>query len=78
MAGIEHEPANQAIIRAIMSLCRDLDIAVVAEGIETEEQAGIISDLGGQYLQGYLYGKPLPYLAGMLAPRRRHAEDSQA
>lgn len=63
VAGIGHEPANRAIIRATMSLCRDLDIAIVAEGIETEEQAAIIRSLGGQFLQGYLYGKPVPYAA---------------
>jgi len=33
---------------------------IVAEGVETEEQAAILTDLGCEYLQGYLFSRPVP------------------
>ena len=33
---------------------------VVAEGIETEEQQSVLTDLGCDYLQGFLFSRPLP------------------
>jgi EAL domain-containing protein (putative c-di-GMP-specific phosphodiesterase class I) len=62
VAGMEAKPANLAIIRAIVKLAGDLGIAVVAEGVETEAQAATLRAEGCGYLQGFLFGKPLPYL----------------
>ena len=61
VAGIETKPANLAIIRAIIHLAKDLGMDVVAEGIETESQAAILRTENCGLLQGYLYGKPMPY-----------------
>ena len=61
VAGISHMPANLAIVRAIIGLTNDLGIDVVAEGIETAEQAAILKAEGCGYLQGYLYGKPCSF-----------------
>lgn len=58
VAGIGGAPANLAIIRAIVALCRDLGIEVVAEGIETEDQAALLRHEKCQLLQGFLYGRP--------------------
>jgi EAL domain-containing protein (putative c-di-GMP-specific phosphodiesterase class I) len=43
-------------------LCRDLDMKVVAEGIETMHELGAIIDIGCDFLQGYLLGRPGPAL----------------
>jgi len=43
-------------------LCRELDMKVVAEGIETMPELATIIDLGCDYLQGYLLGRPGPAL----------------
>jgi len=48
-----------AIVRNIVSLARDLDLVVVAEGIERQEQIDILAEMGCHLLQGFLYGKPM-------------------
>ncbi len=55
----EGEQALQ-IVRTIVELARVLGMSVVAEGIETSEQASMLQQLGCRYGQGYLYAKPLP------------------
>ncbi len=47
-----------AIATAIVALAKALDKRVVAEGVETPEQAALLQGLGVDELQGYLYGKP--------------------
>lgn len=47
------------IISAVMHISSALDFLVVAEGVETEEQAQKLTKLGVHYLQGYYYSKPI-------------------
>ncbi len=47
-----------AIVRAVLGMCRDLDVPVVAEGVETEGQAERLAELGCSHVQGYLFGRP--------------------
>jgi diguanylate cyclase (GGDEF)-like protein len=47
------------LTRAILDLARSLDLAVVAEGVETEEQAALLRGLGAELAQGYLFSRPL-------------------
>lgn len=49
-----------AIIRSIISLGAGLDLNVVAEGVETSDQANRLKDLGCDILQGYFFGRPMP------------------
>jgi EAL domain-containing protein (putative c-di-GMP-specific phosphodiesterase class I) len=51
---------SAAIMRSIVSLGAELDLEVIAEGVETEEQLQILSDLGCPQVQGYLLGRPMP------------------
>ena len=48
------------ILRSIIALAYELGIDVLAEGVETEEQLSIITDLGCPRAQGYLLGRPMP------------------
>jgi EAL domain-containing protein (putative c-di-GMP-specific phosphodiesterase class I) len=57
---IEHTPRNRALIRGIAAMAQDLGIMVVAEGIEAPEEEEVLLELGVQYGQGYLFGKPRP------------------
>jgi EAL domain-containing protein (putative c-di-GMP-specific phosphodiesterase class I) len=56
------DPQNQAIINTVISLGHSLDIAIVAEGIETREQERHLLARGCTYGQGFLYGKAVPAL----------------
>ena len=49
-----------AIVSAVVAVSHELGFTVVAEGIETEEQAARLLDLGCDHGQGYLFGRPLP------------------
>jgi EAL domain-containing protein (putative c-di-GMP-specific phosphodiesterase class I) len=55
--GIGRNTGDEAIIRTIMELARSLRFEVVAEGVETVEQADFLAALGCEQLQGYLHGK---------------------
>jgi diguanylate cyclase (GGDEF)-like protein len=57
---IETSNENQAIVRAIISLAKDLGMRVTAEGVEDEQQATILAGLGCTEVQGYLYSRPQP------------------
>lgn len=60
VAGIDHNPHDAAIARSIISLGDELDLIVVAEGVETVAQQMALQTLGCSAGQGYLYGKPGP------------------
>jgi PAS domain S-box-containing protein len=60
VAGIPDDPQDSAIARSIVSLARELDIAVVAEGVETLAQHAALQALGCRIGQGLLYGRPAP------------------
>jgi EAL domain-containing protein (putative c-di-GMP-specific phosphodiesterase class I) len=51
---------HMAIVSTIINLSRALRICVVAEGVETEEQAERLYALGCDEAQGYLFGRPQP------------------
>jgi EAL domain-containing protein (putative c-di-GMP-specific phosphodiesterase class I) len=50
--------ANRTIVAAIFALGRDLGLETVAEGVETEEQAGILNEMLCDMAQGWYFGKP--------------------
>ncbi len=49
-----------AIIRAVVALANSLDLATIAEGVETAEELAMVRELGCSRVQGYFYGRPLP------------------
>ena len=49
-----------AQVRSIIEMAHSSDIVIVAEGVEQREQADILRDLGCDYAQGYLFGRPAP------------------
>jgi len=49
-----------AVVRAIQALASSLDMEVIAEGIETDAQYCTLVELGCEYGQGYLFGRPQP------------------
>lgn len=57
--GIEHDTARQAIIQTIIQLAEQLNLDVIAEGIENSTVKTLLKDLGCRYLQGYYFTRPL-------------------
>jgi diguanylate cyclase (GGDEF)-like protein/PAS domain S-box-containing protein len=53
------------VVRAIITLGFGLDLEVVAEGVETREQRGVLEELGCPLLQGYLFSRPVPLAEAM-------------
>ena len=60
VSGIGDSESDEALTCAVVALANRLGLEVVAEGVETEEQARVLIELGCQELQGYLFSKPLP------------------
>lgn len=60
IVGMTEGPGGLAIVSAIVGLSHSLGFRSVAEGVETEEQAGLLRSLRCNEVQGYLFSKPLP------------------
>jgi predicted signal transduction protein with EAL and GGDEF domain len=65
------EPKDAAIVRAVISLGDELGIAVIAEGVETEEQFEMLQHLGCRQVQGYLLTPPAPATEARALLKRR-------
>jgi EAL domain-containing protein (putative c-di-GMP-specific phosphodiesterase class I) len=54
------DASTLTLTRAIVALARALDLHVIAEGVETREQAELLRSLGCDELQGFLFSRPVP------------------
>lgn len=61
--GVDRTKVKQRVIGSLYSLCKDLDLMVVAEGVETEAELGKLIDLGGDLFQGFFFSRPSADLA---------------
>jgi len=57
---LETDPGDRAIAEAIVVMAHRLGLKVIAEGVETEGQLALLAEAGCEYVQGYLYAKPMP------------------
>jgi len=57
---IDHSEKDAAITASIIQLAHNLHLQVVAEGVETEAQLAVLQRLDCDFIQGYLYGRPIP------------------
>ncbi|MGI4796248.1 MAG: putative bifunctional diguanylate cyclase/phosphodiesterase [Janthinobacterium lividum] len=58
--GLCSSAEDRAIVQAILHLGQSFGFAVIAEGVETEQQAKLLRQKGCDEVQGFLYGRPLP------------------
>ncbi|MFM2055748.1 MAG: hypothetical protein RLY71_133 [Pseudomonadota bacterium] len=65
------EPNHMTLVSTMISLAHSLGMKVIAEGVETEEQARMLRLLHCDQMQGYLVSRPVPFdaLAGLLSRR---------
>ena len=84
VSGVATHPRDHAVAAAIIELARALKMSVVAEGVETETQAAMLTSAGCDELQGYLFSRPLPvaeiesYLTATNSPGRTGAKPRRA
>jgi len=60
IVNLGRNPQSAAIVRAVIGLGHNFDIAIVAEGVETQEQLSFLAEEGCDVVQGYFIGKPAP------------------
>jgi EAL domain-containing protein (putative c-di-GMP-specific phosphodiesterase class I) len=76
-----NSPKEAAIAHTVVSLGRDLGLAVIAEGVETQEQRQFLHGLGCETYQGFLFSKAVPiaeFDALMAKTEALHAVAAQA
>lgn len=56
---LENDSGSEKIVGTIIALAHGLGMKTVSEGVELPGQADILGNMGNDYLQGYLYGKPV-------------------
>ncbi len=61
--GQAHDNGVRVILEAIIGMCRNLGLAVVAEGVETKQQLALLREMGCHELQGFLLGQAMPAAA---------------
>lgn len=54
------KPENQRMLEYSISFLKDYGLHILAEGVETVEQAEILVEKGVEYLQGFYYSRPIP------------------
>ena len=57
---METDPKAAALAHSIVSMAHNVELGVVAEGVETEGQLAILRDFGCDLVQGYLASRPIP------------------
>jgi diguanylate cyclase (GGDEF)-like protein len=57
---LHERPESAKIVGAVIGLSRSLGVQIVAEGVETERDAGVLQQLGCALAQGYLFSQPRP------------------
>jgi len=56
--GIDHRVLQRRIVQSVVTLCRDSDIELIGEGVETEDERQALGFLGCMYHQGFAYARP--------------------
>ncbi|MEL7449183.1 MAG: EAL domain-containing protein [Pseudomonadota bacterium] len=72
------DPDDAAITRTIIAMARSLKLEVIAEGVETPQQAEFLAEEGCHLVQGYMFGRPMPadQLTELLQSRVQRSDDT--
>jgi EAL domain-containing protein (putative c-di-GMP-specific phosphodiesterase class I)/CheY-like chemotaxis protein len=61
---IDSDRGRRALASAMISFADEMDMAIVAEGVETEAENAVLQELGVPFGQGYLFARPAPFSHG--------------
>jgi|GEM_PF-935210 len=61
--GVQSDAKDRAMIKAIISVAESFELDIIAEGVETEEQAAFLVENGCAHIQGYYFFRPMPEAA---------------
>jgi cyclic di-GMP phosphodiesterase Gmr len=59
ISSVHNDVRVQRLLRSMTVVAQELQLKVIAEGVETQEQADFLRSIGVEYAQGYLFGKPM-------------------
>lgn len=59
IAGLEHDHADQSIVRALINLCTSMNLHMTAVGVETPSQEDVLGELGCYEVQGFLHASAM-------------------
>ncbi len=63
--GIDTDPARQELVRALRTVAQRIGARIIGEGLDTLEELETLAELGIDFGQGWLFGKPQPLSAGL-------------
>jgi EAL domain-containing protein (putative c-di-GMP-specific phosphodiesterase class I) len=72
VSGLTTEPGDAAIVRSIIGLAHELDVKVIAEGVEDDETMRHLASLGCDQAQGYFFARPMELSALLAWMERPH------
>ena len=58
--GMNQDDENKAIVKTIIAIAQQLDLSVIAEGVEGQEEVHVLKMMGCDFAQGYYFSRPLP------------------
>lgn len=59
---LDTNPSLASVVASLLDLGRRLKVPIIAEGVETEGEKQALIGLGAQFVQGYLFGRPAPFV----------------
>ncbi|MEM1351362.1 MAG: EAL domain-containing protein [Pseudomonadota bacterium] len=74
---IDGNDVSRIVVENIVNIGKSMNLSVIAEGVETLEQADVLTELGCDVLQGFAFAKPMP-LQNLKAYLRTHSADDVA
>ncbi|MBR5419693.1 MAG: EAL domain-containing protein [Lachnospiraceae bacterium] len=57
---MNRDEKSRKLVELVMDIANFIDVPAVAEGVEDEEQLGVLKNMGCQIIQGYYFSKPVP------------------
>lgn len=75
---VHERPASAKIIRTMLSLCSELGLGAIVEGVETEAELEVLKEMGVQFVQGFHFSRPLAPAAALTLIGEDHVRTAAA